>query len=475
MSIPLPKPPHSSQSIGKAKASSFLDRLNTAQREAVDFPFNRHCMVLAGAGCGKTTVLSCRVAQAAANYCEASRILAVTFTAKAAAEMRERVRMLLPDGSSLPAISTFHALGRRIVQVHRNDRQIKFLEDSDRLKLLAECCTIDDRRSLAVDLLGLCDLIDRRESESTKLDRHGAELLSEIAKVALGAMDYSDMMHEALAALQSDEALLAKVSGAFSYILVDEFQDSSPMQLQLLRLVLGSSFLFAVGDDDQSIYGFRGADPGVMTSFPSLFPSSGIIKLEQNYRSLGKILCVANRIFASKLKAFRKILHSDLPQGGRIVKTLRCEDSAEAVARMVAQIRELETRSGIEASACTILCRTNRSVKDFSETLLPHFDEDKCPQIMTIHSAKGLEFEAVFICDLEETIFPAFKASEKSRGRRASFLNDENDPTLAEEKRLFYVAVTRAKQFLSCVSIRKREIYGRIFVLKESRYLKYLD
>lgn len=466
-----------------------VSRLNQDQERAVNFPFARHCLVLAGAGCGKTTVLTRRILHCAASHCPPERICALTFTVRAAGEMRERIMAQSHAGQRRPYIATFHGLGNLVVRRSRElsgeTRRLCVLSALERMKLLAAVSTVDERRALSLDIGGLDDILARCESGQRPEVLFPGVLESIRQRFAdrkkeSGLVDYADMMSEAVRALETDSGLCRRVQQAFSYLLVDEFQDTSPVQIRLLRLVLGeTTSLFAVGDDDQAVYGFRGADSSIIRSFTREFAGADVVKLEHNYRSSMEILGLANRIFSDKPSVLRKVLKCSAHKAGGVGPVhIHCADVSEAAVRICRAI----SHAGISFSDCAFLCRTNRNVAELSEVLqAPCSAEGGALAIMTIHAAKGLEFPAVFLCDMEEGSFPCYRIRRRVPIRSGyeavlRFFEKEEAPEcdMEEERRLFYVGVTRAQQHLYLISIGRRMVRGRPVLLQPSRFLRYL-
>lgn len=491
--------------------SELIKSLNSQQQTAVTMPFDNHCLVLAGAGCGKTTVLTRRIAYCALTQCDQNRILALTFTRKAAQEMAARLQCLpgIDPQKPLPIVTTFHAFGLRVLheEVHgiTNSRRLGYtkepvlLEEQERLKLLAEISTTQQRRELSMTLMDLdnllaCEAVHKKKE--SRLSEDSRKVLQVIegcfmrAKKERGFWEFSDMIEKVLELLQRFPEVQKYYAHRFDYILVDEFQDTNPLQIEMLkRFISDRNRVFAVGDDDQAIYGFRGADVGTILAFESHFPGSDIVKLEINYRSTPAILAAANTIFADKSSKFRKILRSgrypddNKNSGHKPVKHL-CEDTTAMIEWIKETGERIEKKDGIPFCEMVLLFRVNESLdhvqKDMQEML---GDQSALPRFMTIHGSKGLEFPVVFLCDMEEGIFPNYRISKthrikswadlfKSIARRSKRKNPEFD--YEEERRLFYVGVTRAEKYLYLLGVRKKYVRGRIIPLRESRFLKFI-
>jgi superfamily I DNA/RNA helicase len=488
-----------------------LDSLNVQQRRAVQAPFSRHCLILAGAGCGKTAVLTRRIAWCAAHHCEQRRILALTFTRKAAAEMRQRAVDLdgIHEELPLPRITTFHGLCRAIaletiegtpnyarLGYHQRPR---LLMERERLEMLAAVSSSRERRVLDADLYRLdsllaCHAVNRSrlralsESRQALLDRIARRLTH--YKREHGAWEFADMTACAVRLLETVPAAAREIQRRFACVLVDEFQDTNPLQIALLKLLCGAHApVFAVGDDDQAIYGFRGADTGPVLRFGDYFPDAACMKLEINYRSRPALLRRTNRIFADKPAPLRKVLRSGAFAGrgerGR-GPIRRCFADYDVMIRWVS--RTIDTscaRLGRDPDAIAVLFRLHDTADSFREALGACRGGRAMPRIMTVHASKGLEFDAVIVCDLEEGIFPHYRGRPQRPIRTwrdvwrglASGSPRRSAPAdcdLEEERRLFYVAATRARSQLFLVAVRKKRLHNTFTALRPSRFLSLL-
>jgi len=478
--------------------------LNPEQFAAVTTGADQHHLVLAGAGCGKTTVLTRRIAYLRFTGVPLPAILALTFTRKAADEMAQRTASLCKT-TSLPLITTFHGFGLHVLSAEiagqTNFSRLGFsgtvrgCEGDERLRLLAESSTTEERQFLGCSLSQLDALLERLtvfpETASSLADNKKT-LLAEIAarfitkKKSLGVWDFSDLIDGVVHLFTEHQNVLAAYSKRFSHILVDEFQDTNPVQITLLRQLLGADRkLFAVGDDDQAIYAFRGADIRPTLMFSTYFPGAEILKLQTNYRSTQAILGKANKIFSDKELSYRKVLVSGLANasaGSRpAVKRFVHQDLGAAW--IVATATSLSQKKNIPLHAMAILFRTNQS-QGWMQTFLTSrgLSTSDMPHLLTVHKSKGLEFPVVFLCDMEESLFPSYRIDRKKTFRSISELIrsllakkrpvDELD--VSEERRLFYVAVTRAQKYLYLVHVHKRQVYGRQQTFEPSRFLAYM-
>ena len=364
-----------------------LDRLNPSQLEAVKH-FKGPMLVLAGAGSGKTRVLTTRVAYLISQGISPLSILAVTFTNKAAGEMRSRVRTLLNEDPHGMWLGTFHALGARFLRQHgsligwTSQFSIYNTQDSVRLvKAISKSIGLDSSRWSPKALVhGISDLksqlINPQEFLEEQSDSHDI-FKRKIAHIypkyqsALkeqNAFDFDDLLVKPLEILRGNERLLDNYQSRFEFILVDEFQDTNKAQFEFLRLLAEKhKNLMVVGDDDQSIYGWRGADVKNILEFEQHFNDSQVVRLEQNYRSSGSILATANAVIQENTKRKGKTLYTEKPSGERI--TLVATPGEIDEARWIADRIEMFLMTGKESSASNIavLYRTNAQARAFEE------------------------------------------------------------------------------------------------------------
>ena len=361
-----------------------LDLLNDPQRHAVTHPAGP-LLVLAGAGSGKTRVLTMRVARLIERGVEPERILALTFTNKAAREMRSRLRTLLgraPDG---PWIGTFHAVATRML---RQDAArfgyaagfTIFDEDDARSILkraLAELDLDPKRHPLAplqaaiskakADMRRPADLDGRRAADRAL--RAIYERYQALSREANG-MDFDDLILNLAHLLRSDAEALAGWRSRFDHVLVDEYQDTNRAQYELLRLLCAEHRnLTVVGDDDQSIYAFRGADVRNILDFQRDFPDATVVKLEQNYRSTQAILDVAHHVIVRNRERTGKRLWTARTEGRRPAVVLSPDDGVEADF-VGDEILSLVDSEGHAHSDFAILYRTNAQSRSFEKALM---------------------------------------------------------------------------------------------------------
>jgi len=358
------------------------ETLNPAQLAAVHH-LAGPCLVLAGAGSGKTRVIVHKIVRLLQAGLEPPQIAAITFTNKAAAEMRERARTLVgPRAAKGLAISTFHSLGVRMLR-----------EDGGRLGLKPQFSILDADDTLGVlrDAGGTTDAalarrwqwaISRWKNEGLDADAAEGAAADDDERVAARVMrryherlsayqavDFDDLIGLPLALLARDDEARTKWQRQFRHLLVDEVQDTNAVQYRLLKALVGPSTPFtAVGDDDQSIYGWRGATIDNLKQLPADYPALKVIPLEQNYRSTGHILRAANAVIANNPKLFEKQLWSELGDG-EPVRVVECDGEEHEAERAVARIQALRATGGTRLADIAVLYRANHQAKPFEQKL----------------------------------------------------------------------------------------------------------
>ena len=360
-----------------------LSTLNSPQREAV-LHSGGPLVVFAGAGSGKTRVITFRVANLISEHGVAPwRILAVTFTNKAAGEMRERLLGLLGDQGGDVRVGTFHATCARLLRRHGEvvglSKDFTIYDDQDQLALVKRVLRdsgLDEKRYQPKAMAGR---INRAKQEvQGPEDIETPDAWSEVVRRVYtayeerlhqaNALDFGDLIYRTVRALESSETFRAEVVGRFSHVLVDEFQDTNHAQFRLVRLLAeGHRNLCVVGDDDQSIYRWRGADRRNILDFRASFPDATLVKLEQNYRSTQRILRAANAVIARNQDREPKELWTDNPEGDAIfvVRTMDERDEARLVVRGV---RELMSQ-GQRLSDVVVFYRTHAQSRVIEEAL----------------------------------------------------------------------------------------------------------
>ncbi|HEY5801032.1 MAG TPA: UvrD-helicase domain-containing protein, partial [Burkholderiaceae bacterium] len=320
--------------------ANLLHNLNDEQLQAVTLP-PQSALILAGAGSGKTRVLTTRIAWLIeTGQCSPSAILAVTFTNKAAKEMVARLSTMLPPHLSNPTrgmwIGTFHGICNRLLRTHYRDAALpqtfQILDTQDQLstiKRMLKAHNIDDEKYPPKTLMYFINNAKdsgMRAHDMSPYDDHERKMI-ELFELydhqcqREGVVDFAELLLRTYELLSRNQPLREHYQARFQHILVDEFQDTNNLQYNWLKLLSGQgagqrpSAVFAVGDDDQSIYAFRGANVGNMSAFEREFQVQNLIKLEQNYRSHGHILDTANMLISNNSKRLGKNLRTDAGHG----------------------------------------------------------------------------------------------------------------------------------------------------------------
>lgn len=488
-------------------------------------------LIIAGPGTGKTKTLTARISHLLKKGVAAEKILALTFTNKAAREMSERTRVLLPRDTNLPLVTTFHSYCYQLIRDVTGEEPA-IISEIERQQILRDIKKSQSLKGLSVRELSLRLSLAKSLSETQTTDSGIATLLQNYQKSLeeRNVCDYDDLLIRAYHLLKEPVN-----RPAFDHILVDEFQDTNDMQYQILKL-LNPGSIFAIGDPLQSIYGFRGANAGVFDTFLKDWPQALTIHLERNYRSTPDIVALSGSVFSeapllsaqrpdtgqvkcvqvlneyseanwiirsieqsiggstmikghdhhmdsAKSTSFRnfavlyrthrtaQILKRLLDESGlpyqiagegspyqqpaaaQIIDALHGKDSPRRhVSELVAQTAK---NLGIDAQTPAVQTLTNTAVRFDGQNLeafLAHIDaiaeqEFYDPTadaitLLTIHAAKGLEFKHVFLIGAEEGILPHHPPKA--------------EPNLGEEKRLFYVAITRARDNLDILYAKKR-------------------
>ncbi len=359
------------------------ETLNNAQLEAVHH-LRSPCLVLAGAGSGKTRVIVHKIARLLQSGLQAKQIAAITFTNKAAQEMRERAKASVGSRAAKDlAVSTFHSLGVRMLRTDGTRVGLKenfsILDSDDVLGVLRDAGGTTDAK-LARGWQWTISLwknqgLNAGQALSVAQDDHeviAAKVMQRYEErlQAFQAVDFDDLIGLPLKLLQGDAEAREKWQQTFRHILVDEYQDTNAVQYELLKALVGDEGVFtAVGDDDQSIYGWRGATIDNLKRLPQDYPSLKVIPLEQNYRSTGNILRAANHVIAANPKIFQKKLWSEFGDG-EPVTVAECDGEEHEAERAVARIQALRARGGeVKFADFAVLYRANHQSRVFEQKL----------------------------------------------------------------------------------------------------------
>ena len=365
--------------------SHLIDGLNAAQRQAVSAP-DAHYLVLAGAGSGKTRVLTHRIAWLNEVVgVPAHGIFAVTFTNKAAAEMRHRVDAQLRSGARGMWIGTFHGLAHRLLRLHWQDAKLpesfQILDSDDQLRLVkrvVQQLELDDARFPPRQIAWWINA-QKDEGRRPQHIQDGADEWSDVMRKAYalyqercdraGLVDFAEILLRAHELLRDTPALLAHYRQRFGHLLVDEFQDTNAIQYAFVRVLAGDSGkVFIVGDDDQAIYGWRGAQVENVQRFLRDYPGAETIRLEQNYRSTANILGAANAVIAHNPERLGKQLWTDSGEGDPIDLYAAYNEIDEA--RYVVERALQWVRDGGSHGDIAILYRSNAQSRAMEEQLV---------------------------------------------------------------------------------------------------------
>jgi ATP-dependent DNA helicase Rep len=356
--------------------------LNPAQQEAVNY-MHGPCLVLAGAGSGKTRVITHKVARLIQSGLEGKRIAAITFTNKAASEMRERAKALIGRGAQEVLICTFHALGVRMLRQDGAALGLKpafsILDSDDVTSLLKDAGGTTDAKTArnwqwAISLWKNMGLNAAQAEAQAKDDNEKitARIMARYEErlTAYQSVDFDDLIGLPLKLLQQHAEVREKWQSQLGHVLVDEYQDTNATQYELLKLLVGAKARFtAVGDDDQSIYGWRGATLDNLKRLPVDYPNLKVVKLEQNYRSTTAILRAANNVIAPNPKLFAKTLFSELGEG-EPVRIVDADNEQHEAERTVARIQSTRANGlGQNWKEFAVLYRANHQARVFEQAL----------------------------------------------------------------------------------------------------------
>ena len=365
----------------------WLDGLNAAQSEAVT-TLDGPLLVLSGAGTGKTRVLTSRLAElVATGTAKPWNILAVTFTNKAAREMKMRVSQLVGPMAEQVWLGTFHALAARMLRRHADLVGLKsdftILDADDQIRLLKQLMAADDIDPKRWPARMLAGVISRWKDRGLTADKIDLAEAGDIANgrirqlyenyqnrlIALNAADFGDLLLHMLTIFTKHADVLADYQSRITHIMVDEYQDTNVAQYLWLRLLTGKrNNLCCVGDDDQSIYGWRGAEVGNILRFESDFSGAKTVRLEENYRSTGHILAAASRVIARNEARLGKTLYTAAGDGDK-VKVNGYWDGADEARSISSQIESMLS-DGADLSQVAVLVRAGFQTREFEERFI---------------------------------------------------------------------------------------------------------
>jgi DNA helicase-2/ATP-dependent DNA helicase PcrA len=374
---------------GGSDAERLLEGLTDTQRRAVEHR-GGPLLVVAGAGSGKTRVLTRRIAHLVATGDAAPwQVLAITFTNKAADEMRHRVAALVGPRAERMWVSTFHAACVRILRAHGDrlgyTRSFTIYDDADSrrlVELVSRDLDLDTKRLPPRSVLGLISQAkvrqqgpsELRDLAATIFDRLVADVFDQYqARLrAANAMDFDDLLVNAVRLLGDHPDVLAHYRQRFAHVLIDEYQDTNAVQNALAVLLADEHRQIAVvGDSDQSVYAFRGADITNILEFEDAFPDATVVTLDQNFRSTQTILDAANAVIANNVSRKPKALWTDRQGGDRIVR-YRAEDEHDEAAWVAGEIGRLHRDHGLPWGDVAVFYRTNAQSRALEEALVRH-------------------------------------------------------------------------------------------------------
>ena len=468
---------------------NLLEKLNDKQREAAS-QIDGSILILAGAGSGKTRTITYRIAHMIENVgISPYSILAVTFTNKAAKEMRERVEDLVGDIAKACTISTFHSFGMRLLRMYASEVGYNpnfTIYDTDDQKRIVKAILKGQNISFnGVKLTerDIVSIISKIKEEIKTLDEYSVmnkqiiEVYDKYNRALLesNAMDFSDILLNTYKLLQKPE-ILEKVQNKYKYIMIDEYQDTNNLQYKIIDLIARkSSNLCVVGDENQSIYGFRGANILNILNFETNYNNAKIVKLEENYRSTTTILDAANELIKNNKSSKDKKLWTQNGKGD-LIKVLACDNGRDEVSRIIEIIRE-NHQNGIPYRDMTILYRTNAQSRIFEEGLLRYSIPHKVFGGISFYSRAEIKDIIAYLSiivnpqdelNLQRIInVPKRKVGEKGIEKIIAYAR-ENNLNLLE-------ALSHIKEISGLTAVGKEKLLEMYDIIKELKDLAYTE
>ncbi|MFA1733844.1 ATP-dependent helicase [Fusobacterium animalis] len=468
---------------------NLLEKLNDKQREAAS-QIDGSILILAGAGSGKTRTITYRIAHMIENVgISPYSILAVTFTNKAAKEMRERVEELVGDIAKACTISTFHSFGMRLLRMYgkevgyNSNFTIYDTDDQKRIVkaiLKGQNLSINGVKLTERDLVSMISKIKEQIKtldEYSVMNKQIVEVYDKYNRALLesNAMDFSDILLNTYKLLQKSE-ILEKVQNKYKYIMIDEYQDTNNLQYKIIDLIARkSSNLCVVGDENQSIYGFRGANILNILNFENNYNNAKIIKLEENYRSTTTILDAANELIKNNKSSKDKKLWTQNGKGD-LIKVLACDNARDEVSRIIEIIKE-NHQNGIAYRDMTILYRTNAQSRLFEEGFLRYNIPHKVFGGVSFYSRAEIKDIIAYLSiiinpqdelNLQRIInVPKRKVGEKGIEKIITYAR-ENNLNLLE-------ALSHIKEISGLTVVGKEKILEMYDIIKELKDLSYTE
>ena len=468
---------------------NLLEKLNDKQREAAS-QIDGSILILAGAGSGKTRTITYRIAHMIENVgISPYSILAVTFTNKAAKEMRERVEELVGDIAKACTISTFHSFGMRLLRMYgkevgyNSNFTIYDTDDQKRIVkaiLKGQNLSINGVKLTERDLVSMISKIKEQIKtldEYSVMNKQIVEVYDKYNRALLesNAMDFSDILLNTYKLLQKSE-ILEKVQNKYKYIMIDEYQDTNNLQYKIIDLIARkSSNLCVVGDENQSIYGFRGANILNILNFENNYNNAKIIKLEENYRSTTTILDAANELIKNNKSSKDKKLWTQNGKGD-LIKVLACDNARDEVSRVIEIIKE-NHQNGIAYRDMTILYRTNAQSRLFEEGFLRYNIPHKVFGGVSFYSRAEIKDIIAYLSiiinpqdelNLQRIInVPKRKVGEKGIEKIITYAR-ENNLNLLE-------ALSHIKEISGLTVVGKEKILEMYDIIKELKDLSYTE
>ncbi|PHH98178.1 AAA family ATPase [Fusobacterium polymorphum] len=468
---------------------NLLEKLNDKQREAAS-QIDGSILILAGAGSGKTRTITYRIAHMIENVgISPYSILAVTFTNKAAKEMRERVEDLVGDIAKACTISTFHSFGMRLLRMYAKEAgyspnfTIYDTDDQKRIVksiLKGQNISFNGVKLTERDIVSIISKIKEKIKtldEYSVMNKQIVEVYDKYNRALLesNAMDFSDILLNTYKLLEKPE-ILEKIQNKYKYIMIDEYQDTNNLQYKIIDLIARkSSNLCVVGDENQSIYGFRGANILNILNFENNYNNAKIIKLEENYRSTTTILDAANELIKNNKSSKDKKLWTQNGKGD-LIKVLACDNARDEVSRIIEIIKE-NHQNGVPYRDMTILYRTNAQSRVFEEGFLRYNIPHKVFGGISFYSRAEIKDIIAYLSiivnpqdelNLQRIInVPKRKVGEKGIEKIIAYAR-ENDLNLLE-------ALSHIKEISGLTAVGKEKLLEMYDIIKELKDLAYTE